>query len=1128
MKVLFWVPPWEAQGDLFFFDNAFQNHLLPQANTLADAGFEVTLAIGEGYLTPHLNIARGIKIVPLNQLEASRLLIGHPDPNVELHSVGKECAISLRIAEWLEGLLPANIDIVLLWENPAPFFEALYPSAVVISQMPGTFARDPFPHLVTFDPAGLYRRSSLVTIDEIRAKPKELSATSEFKDKTRDIFTRLRPYSRDALTGGKGVEGTLSLLPLQISAHYAFRAETQYSSQRDLLLDAISSVRGKDTVIVTQYNSRHYSDRVMNEALVRLLQKHHPNVIYRSEFDEIPTISQLLLPICDRILTASSSIGLQALVWNKQVRVFGETGLGVIHQRIETGEYSSDDVLATMLFRQQPLAQLVVHDGEFMSRLLEDIHGKRSLPACQRLPCMMEIDDRYTEKLLSSFRERDAERILLKRKLLVARSSLSERMAKHLRNKELRAISFDLFDTLLVRPLERPADAYALLQSRAAHCGLLPSGLDLANLRLEAELETRRSSDAEEVTLDQIYEELASSAGLNPETTAKIKSLELRLEVELARPREIGKRLWDVAVGRGLPILITSDMYLPQPCIEEMLAKAGYEGYSKLYLSSVAGVTKRTGKLFKRILSDLSIESRQLLHLGDNERTDIRPAKALGITTVHIPSAASRIVGSKSLGLIFERRKPIEPVVRSVIVSAIARKIFDDADSAAHEGVFGGNPYQLGYCGLGPAILGYANWIRMTAVRKGIGSLYFLSREGLIIKQVFDQICEANGDELVSHYLWGSRRALRVASLKSDADIRELCRHPVALGSTISDVMRARFGIGPPTLTQEVLRTAGFSSLEQRLDALPDKLLRLSALATNLSPAILSNAEREREGYLRYLSSLGIAEGRSPALVDIGWGANIQGSLGRLIKAPVVGLYYSTLADAAKWLDVGHEIYSYSSHLSLASDGCALLSNRLFSEYLICEESASIERIESDELGQFVPIRSRFPENRIRREFVSQVHCGVRDFAREVLSVDAKALARSHVDPRFATKMLSEFFSRPAKVDAEMMLGHYLVDEFGGLPKGYFVSPPRELKDAEIYWRKGHDALKAESKHRKSGSGNLTLRNRMCLLLVYPFLASHLSEQDRARYKNNPADLFGKARHPDMVRIGRFIGLTPN
>ncbi|OWK23941.1 hypothetical protein AJ87_26355 [Rhizobium yanglingense] len=40
---------------------------------------------------------------------------------------------------------------------------AIYPEALIVSQMPGSFARAPYPHTVVFDTLGLYREGTMFT-----------------------------------------------------------------------------------------------------------------------------------------------------------------------------------------------------------------------------------------------------------------------------------------------------------------------------------------------------------------------------------------------------------------------------------------------------------------------------------------------------------------------------------------------------------------------------------------------------------------------------------------------------------------------------------------------------------------------------------------------------------------------------------------------------------------------------------------------------------------------------------------------------------------------------------------------------------------------------------------------------
>ena len=111
-------------------------------------------------------------------------------------------------------------------------------------------------------------------------------------------------------------------------------------------------------------------------------------------------------------------------------------------------------------------------------------------------------------------------------------SSLSRRESPEQLAARLAAydvVTFDVFDTLLLRPLARPEDAFYLLGARLGYP-------DLRRLRIQAEEEARRRKElaagSREVTLEEIWAVLALETGLSPEEGM---AAERRLETELCR-----------------------------------------------------------------------------------------------------------------------------------------------------------------------------------------------------------------------------------------------------------------------------------------------------------------------------------------------------------------------------------------------------------------------------------------------------------------------------------------------------------------------------------------------------------------------------------------------------------------
>ena len=187
----------------------------------------------------------------------------------------------------------------------------------------------------------------------------------------------------------------------------------------------------------------------------------------------------------------------------------------------------------------------------------------------------------------------------------------------------VKAISFDIFDTLVLRPFAKPSDLFYLVEQESGIVGF-------HDKRIKAESDVRRKKRSE-ITLDEIYAQL----GL----TQEIKDLEIEIEKTVCFKNEAVCSMLE-SYGQNYQILLISDMYLPREVIESILDKLSIR-YDRLYISSEAGKTKHHGDLFDLVLSDLGIKPDELLHIGDNKRADVRIPESKGIRTRFIESPIS-------------------------------------------------------------------------------------------------------------------------------------------------------------------------------------------------------------------------------------------------------------------------------------------------------------------------------------------------------------------------------------------------------------------------------------------------------------------------------------------------------
>lgn len=197
-------------------------------------------------------------------------------------------------------------------------------------------------------------------------------------------------------------------------------------------------------------------------------------------------------------------------------------------------------------------------------------------------------------------------------------------------------ISFDIFDTLLVRPYKRPTYLFFELEKRKKMEGF-------GRARIAAEQRAReRHPDIEDITLDHIYQEIE-------DVFKDLKRDEMALEEEVLFVNLPVYEVYQYALKRGKRIIICSDMYLPKDFLESVLYEKGYEGFFEMFVSSDSMLTKSSGNLYKYILKKLNICSDAILHIGDNLDSDGNANRLYGIAYICVHESMFVRIGSKDI-----------------------------------------------------------------------------------------------------------------------------------------------------------------------------------------------------------------------------------------------------------------------------------------------------------------------------------------------------------------------------------------------------------------------------------------------------------------------------------------------
>ena len=311
-------------------------------------------------------------------------------------------------------------------------------------------------------------------------------------------------------------------------------------------------------------------------------------------------------------------------------------------------------------------------------------------------------------------------------------------------------VSFDIFDTLVLRNCEKPSDVFRIVGSNID---------GFYEARVQAEKEVRHASRFEEITLNEIYEHLRSVYGTDK--ADQLKQKEIETEITICVPNHEVVEKYNEMVAQGRSVFLISDMYLPKAVIQSILNKCGIGGYKKLYVSSEYRKTKRSGKLFDLVLKENAISNNRLTHIGDNPVSDWFVPKEKSI--------ASFLYGKRRS---YTFLRPIRQRL-AVSVTPKMKKEFDALQITCGNSMREYSAaYEAGNTVLGPMLYGFTCWLHKRVVDHNVQKLVFLSREGRILKESYELLYGDESATLI--YINVSRLALCRARIIETSSWQEL------------------------------------------------------------------------------------------------------------------------------------------------------------------------------------------------------------------------------------------------------------------------------------------------------------------------------------------------------------------
>ncbi len=328
-------------------------------------------------------------------------------------------------------------------------------------------------------------------------------------------------------------------------------------------------------------------------------------------------------------------------------------------------------------------------------------------------------------------------------------------------------ISFDIFDTLILRPFSQPSDLFYLIGNELSY-------LDFKGIRIQAEKKAREKeyqrSGSYEIGLADIWEQLEIVSGISAQRGMKA---EMDSEIQFCYANTFMQHVYKELKGRGKRIIFTTDMYLPEGFIRRLLIRKGYDGTEDIFLSCAYKVSKRDGRLYDCIKNALG---RQLCyaHVGDNWHSDIKMAQNRGFTAFLYPNCNQNAEKYRCYDM--------SPIIGSAYRGLVNNRIY--CGSTAYS-----LSYEYGYLYGGLFAVGYCHFIHRYCKRNGIDKVLFLSRDGDILKKVYALLYP---QEKTEYIYWSRFAAVKLAAQYMKHDyLQKLVMYKGNKGIQIQEILRS-------------------------------------------------------------------------------------------------------------------------------------------------------------------------------------------------------------------------------------------------------------------------------------------------------------------------------------------------
>ena len=308
--------------------------------------------------------------------------------------------------------------------------------------------------------------------------------------------------------------------------------------------------------------------------------------------------------------------------------------------------------------------------------------------------------------------------------------------------EEKKIVSFDVFDTLVLRPFVKADELFAYMETQSGMQGF-------SDARKKAEVDARKKL-SKEVNIDEIYEQI-------DERYRPLKQTEIDHEIRFCHINPLIFPIYEKVRESGNRVIATSDMYLNGTIVKEILNGSGYV-MDAIYVSCDYDRTKGSGELFDLVLNQEKAKAEEMIHFGDNYISDYSEARRKNISAYQTPKIVDQALSEEENRPYLSFYQMHDDLAASVYLAQISEYLNLKKD----EPFFTRIAYALG----GPLVLSYLNFVCGKASEEKIDRLLFVSRDGCCLKQIYEKYFY-DQTMISCTYAYLSRASIYSAALKN-------------------------------------------------------------------------------------------------------------------------------------------------------------------------------------------------------------------------------------------------------------------------------------------------------------------------------------------------------------------------